>query len=77
MDQIKVPKNSDEALQDSRWRKAVEDELETLEKNQIWKIIDLLNGNKLVGCKLIFIIKYKASGIIERFKARLVANEYT
>ncbi|RVW63837.1 Retrovirus-related Pol polyprotein from transposon RE1 [Vitis vinifera] len=34
-------------------------------------------GKKPVGCRWIYIVKYKADGSIERFKARLVAKGYT
>ncbi|KAL6323210.1 hypothetical protein AAG906_029217 [Vitis piasezkii] len=34
-------------------------------------------GKKPVGCHLIYTVKYKADGSIERFKARLVAKWYT
>ncbi|KAL6313909.1 hypothetical protein AAG906_010328 [Vitis piasezkii] len=34
-------------------------------------------GKKPVGCRWIYIVKYKAYGSIERFKARLVAKGYT
>ncbi|RVX12128.1 Retrovirus-related Pol polyprotein from transposon RE1 [Vitis vinifera] len=34
-------------------------------------------GKKLVGCRWIYTVKYKADGSIKRFKARLVAKGYT
>ena len=34
-------------------------------------------GKKTVGCKWVFIIKFKVEGKIERYKARLVAKGYT
>ena len=34
-------------------------------------------GKKLVGCKWIYTMKYRADGSIERYKARLVAKGYT
>ena len=37
----------------------------------------LPEGRKIVGCKWIFSIKYKADGSIDRYKARLVAKGYT
>ena len=32
---------------------------------------------KLVGCRWVFVVKYKADGSLEQFKARLVAKGYT
>ena len=40
-------------------------------------MVDLPAGKKLVGCRLIFTIKYKVDGDIERYKARLVAKGYS
>ncbi|RVW87679.1 Retrovirus-related Pol polyprotein from transposon RE1 [Vitis vinifera] len=59
------------------WKKAVQDEIDALEKNGTWTITDLPVGKRPVGCKWIFTIKYKADGSVERFKARLVARGFT
>ncbi|RVW94082.1 Copia protein [Vitis vinifera] len=65
------------ALKISEWKKAVQDEIDALEKNGTWTITDLPVGKRPVGCKWIFTIKYKADGSVERFKARLVARGFT
>ncbi|RVX19440.1 Retrovirus-related Pol polyprotein from transposon TNT 1-94 [Vitis vinifera] len=64
-------------LKISEWKKAVQDEIDALEKNGTWTITDLPVGKRPVGCKWIFTIKYKADGSVERFKARLVARGFT
>ena len=51
-------------------------EMKVLNKNQTWKIVDLLKGKKIVECKWVFIIKYKTNGTLERYKTRLVAKDY-
>ncbi|RVX18807.1 Retrovirus-related Pol polyprotein from transposon RE1 [Vitis vinifera] len=66
-----VPNTIQEALKISEWKKAVQDEIDALEKNGTWTITDLPVGKRPVGCKWIFTIKYKADGSVERFKARL------
>ncbi|RVW92046.1 Retrovirus-related Pol polyprotein from transposon RE1 [Vitis vinifera] len=58
-------------IQISEWKKAVQDEIDALEKNGTWTITDLPVGKRPVGCKWIFTIKYKADGSVKRFKARL------
>ncbi|KAL4366951.1 hypothetical protein GQ457_05G020090 [Hibiscus cannabinus] len=72
-----IPKNVDEALKDPKWKKVVEEEIDALEKNATWTITDLPPGKKVVGFKWIFVIKYNSNGIIERYKARLVAKFFT
>ena len=48
-----------------------------LEKNQIWELVKLLEGKNLVGCKWVYIVKYRSNGSLERYKARLVVKGYT
>ena len=74
---VHVPNSVQEALKDSRWKEAMNEEMKSLQKNGTWKVVDLPNGKKPVGCRWIFTIKYKADGDIERFKARLVAKGYS
>ncbi|RVX01253.1 Retrovirus-related Pol polyprotein from transposon RE1 [Vitis vinifera] len=77
LDDTQVPNTIQEALKISEWKKAVQDEINALEKNGTWTITDLPVGKRPVGCKWIFTIKYKADGSVERFKARLVARGFT
>jgi transposase InsO family protein len=72
-----VPTKFEEAIQDSNWVAAMKSEMEALEKNHTWKLLDLPEGKKTVGCKWVYSIKYNAEGKIERYKARLVAKGYT
>ena len=77
LDDTQVPNTIQEAFKISEWKKAVQDEIDALEKNGTWTITDLPVGKRPVGCKWIFTIKYKADGLVERFKARLVARGFT
>lgn len=52
-------------------------EIVSLEENNTWSIVDLPPNKTPIGCKWIFKIKYKASGEVEKFKARLVAKRYS
>nr|CAN82240.1 hypothetical protein VITISV_044199 [Vitis vinifera] len=71
LDDTQVPNTIQETFKISEWKKAVQDEIDALEKNETWTITDLPVGKRPVGCKWIFTIKYKADGSVERFKARL------
>ncbi|RVW92914.1 Retrovirus-related Pol polyprotein from transposon RE1 [Vitis vinifera] len=71
LDDTQVPNTIQETFKISEWKKAVQDEIDALEKNGTWTITDLPVGKRPVGCKWIFTIKYKADGSVERFKARL------
>ena len=51
--------------------------MEALEKNKTWEMVDLPIVNKSVWCEWVYTIKYRANGILERYKTRLVAKRYT
>lgn len=43
----------------------------------MWGIVELPRGTKHIGCKWVFMVKYKADGSLETYKVRLIAKEYT
>lgn len=59
------------------WKKAVKDELDALERNQTWDLVDLPAGKNLVQSKWVFKIKRDENGQAVKFKARLVAKGFT
>lgn len=52
-------------------------ELAALEANSTWEIVHLPSNKKPVGCKWLYKIKDLQDGQIDRFKARLVAKDFT
>ncbi|KAM1083522.1 hypothetical protein ACFX13_022331 [Malus domestica] len=72
-----IPNSVHEALADPRWQSAMNEELKSLKKNATWEITDLPTSKKPVGCKWVYMVKYKADGTVDHFKARLVAKGYT
>ena len=39
-----------------------------------WDLVSLPRGKIPLGCKWVFTVKYKVDGLVEKYKARLVAN---
>lgn len=56
---------------------AMEKEIESLRKNDVWELVELPKGRKAVGSKWLFKIKTDAEGFVERFKARLVTQGFS
>ncbi|CAL2270360.1 unnamed protein product [Prunus armeniaca] len=58
------------------WQEAINDEMDSLESNKTWHLVDPPPGCKIIGCKWILKKKLKPDGSIEKYKARLVAKGY-
>lgn len=74
---IPEPSSFGEASKHKCWVDAMTKELEALEKNQTWVIVDKPVGITPIGCKWVYKVKQKGDGTLERYKARLVAKGYT
>jgi len=61
-----------EAVKDSHWKDAMIKEIDALEKNNTWSVVDLPPGNKLINCKWVYKVKYNSDDSIEWCNARLV-----
>ena len=59
------------------WIDTMKDEMKSMNDNEVWDLIELPEGVKPIGCKQIFKTKKDSKGNIERYKARLVAKDFT
>ena len=74
------PKTVKEALNSEnkvKWKEAMNNEIESLKKHEVWDLVKLPAGRKAIGSKWIFKCKTDADGNVERYKARLVAQGFT
>jgi hypothetical protein len=58
------------------WKKAMFEEMDALDKNEAWDIVDFPARIKSIGVKWLF-KKFNAKGKVEKYKARLVAKGYS
>ena len=75
------PKSYKEAMgskDKKKWAQAMKEEMESLDKNNTWVLVNKLKEQKLVGCKWILKQKEGIEGMEKpRYKARLVAKGFT
>ena len=74
------PTSFKEAMQSeysSEWLNAMKDEMKSMSTNDVWDLVEIPKGAKVVGCKWVYKTKCDSKGDIERFKARLVAKGFT
>ena len=62
---ITISKTANEALDSKEWREDMKVEMDALEKNETWELVELPKEKKLVGCKWVFTVKYKVDGTLE------------
>jgi len=70
------PKNVYEALTDSEWIVAMQDELHQFERNQVWHLVPKPKDRNIVGTKWLFRNKLDEQGTVTRNKVRLVVQGY-
>ncbi|GJR87316.1 RNA-directed DNA polymerase, eukaryota [Tanacetum coccineum] len=71
------PSSFEEASKDVNWINAMNDEMHALYKDDTWYLTYLPVGRKPISSKWAFRIKYKSNGVIERYKARVIAKGYS
>jgi hypothetical protein len=59
-----------------KWLGAIESKIQSMHNNQVWNLIDPIDGVRHIGCKWIFKKKTDKDGNIHIYKARLVAKGF-
>src|SRR5688572_24224700 len=70
------PYRVEDALRDSDWVLAMQEELNNFTRNEVWHLVPRPNQN-VVGTKWVFRNKQDEHGVVTRNKARLVAKGYS
>ena len=73
---ISDPNSYYHAQKDPRWQAAMDEEMNSLQKNTTWELVFPL-GRKLVQCNWVFRTKVAADGTTYKYKARLVAKGFS
>jgi hypothetical protein len=70
------PQNFVQESQDDHWVKAMNEELDQIEKSKTWDLVPRLNDKNLIGTKWVYRNKLNENGNIVRTKSRLVCKGY-
>ena len=70
------PVSVEEALEQECWRRAMQEEMDSIHQNRTWEFSDLPSDHKAIGLKWVFKVKRDPSGEVVKHKARLVVKGY-
>ena len=74
---IEEPVSMKDALMQKEWIGAMSSVMVSLHENDVWDLVELPKGQKIVGSKWVFKLKRNEDGSVQRCKARLVAQGYS
>ena len=60
-----------------KWKNAMEKKIKSIKVNEVWELVEVPKGKKTIGCKWVYKWKVDVDGSVERYKARLVAKDYS
>jgi hypothetical protein len=59
-----------------KWLRVIEFEIQFMHDNQVWNLVDPIDGVRPIGCKSVFKKKTDKNGNVHIYKARLVAKGF-
>jgi hypothetical protein len=66
----------EEAVKEEKWVHAMNEEIEAIERNNTWDLVDLPIGKTNIGVKWVYKTKFNEKGKVEKNKERLVAKGF-
>lgn len=70
------PITYEEAVKSDKWKKAMDAEIEEIERNNTWELIEMPPEGKVIEVKWIYKTKLNEKGEVDKYKALLVAKGY-
>jgi hypothetical protein len=65
-------------LEDGKlWKKAMDEAMVALDKNEAWDLVELSTGRNPIGRKWVFKKKLNTEVKVEKYKPRLIAKGYS
>eukprot|EP00253_Pinus_taeda_P016492 PITA_16492 len=66
----------EDAIKDKKWIESMDEEINAIERNNTWDLVELPKGKEVIGVKWVYKTKSNVEGKIERHKERLVVKGY-
>jgi hypothetical protein len=63
------PTSLDEALSDPNWKKAMQEEITTLHKNETWHLVPAVKGANIIDCRWVLRLRERQMGALNGTKA--------
>ena len=60
-----------------KWKLAMKEEMDSLEKNKTWDLMELPESRTVVRCKWVYKLKKGVDDTVPKYKARLVAKGFS
>ncbi|PHT36714.1 hypothetical protein CQW23_24414 [Capsicum baccatum] len=70
------PVTYEEANVDVKWKKAMDEEIAAIRRNDTWELTSMPEGHNPIGVKWVYKTKTNKEGKVDKYKARLVAKGY-
>ncbi|GKA99022.1 retrovirus-related pol polyprotein from transposon TNT 1-94, partial [Tanacetum coccineum] len=68
------PTTFEDAVKSEKWRHAMDQEIQAIERNNTWELTTLPYGGKSIRVKWVYKTKLNENGEVDKYKARLVAK---
>lgn len=73
---VEKPATYKHAVKEKPWEEAIKSEIDSIERNNTWKLMELPSGHKPIRLKWLYKLKMNTDGEIVKYKVRLVAKGY-
>ena len=70
------PNSYCKASESANWVAAMKAEMEMINKNDTWELVEQPQGKNIISVKWVFRVKYNFDGSINKYKARLMVKGY-
>ena len=71
------PVDFDEAVKKDVWIKAMDEEIDAIERNNTWDLVELRDNKNCIGVKWIYKTKLNVDSDVEKYKAKLVPQWFS